>query len=217
MNEKIIFQINSTDCIEVRRECDQCDMHDIYALDMVDLFLHNATGRYLVYYYDSLTEAINQLHDYLRKALNNELAYKVETKSIGLLWNEYLHKKDEAYKHRDKLQKKGLMVDIVDNSWSGEGRLMWSTPQDYDTWMYNDGDHIVIEVTPVYGSNLSNKRAKGYYPYQEFVRNFKPIAVYALSHERAAEWLAQTEQLIKRMNASFDKYAQSSLNASTQE
>ncbi len=73
---------------------------------------------------------------------------------------------------------------------------------DWQMWLYSKSDKIYLEISPLYPWLYDgSKQKEKYIPFQEYMKTYKPIALYELSKETVEQWLVQCEKVF----ASADK------------
>ncbi len=79
---------------------------------------------------------------------------------------------------------------------------LWSTISQPETWLYNKDNKIYLEVSLPYPWLFSDpKPSENYYSFDEYIKNYKPIAVYEISRETAQQWLEQCNTILDTMDA----------------
>ncbi|MBT3456320.1 hypothetical protein HN446_04605 [bacterium] len=122
------------------------------------------------------------LDDFLRiliSAENRRLGlHKSINQDIGYLYNQFGENRGEFA--------------TIEGSWIG---LMYSVfdTENTKTWIYNEKNKIVIEVTPAYEWYLLEPEDRAEYPdfveYDEFIKDYKPILKTYIDKSTANEWI----------------------------
>ena len=137
----------------------------------------------------------------VNEALNNKLQPHCSvTLPFGYMFNRYLHG-----------DRKGIVSDRL--YWIGSVSLLWSPPSYVyplvNVWIYNTPDgEIMLEVS---GSHYWHLREPDpndprYISYEEYMKDYKVIALIPLPHHTARQWLAQTKFLLDRVMANEEEY-----------
>lgn len=147
--------------------------------------------------------SIDDLAELLKKALNNELelAQIFKQKGVGYSYNEYLVGKDQD----DTLDSNGY--------WIGNKYDLWYEPELHTmTRLYAIDRKIFLDVSPFYPwTSLDEEEEQamrfreGYIAYDEYMKNYKPIAILEISREVAHVWLEKSRELLRTMNVNSEK------------
>jgi hypothetical protein len=79
---------------------------------------------------------------------------------------------------------------------------LWDAPSPIQTWLYNKDNKIYLEVSSTYPwLSRDPEPSENYYSFDEYIRNYKPIAVYEISRETAQQWLEQCNTILDTMDA----------------
>jgi hypothetical protein len=150
---------------------------------------------------DTIKYNISGLEYLLTKALNKKLKlHKSITKDIGYLYNQNLRavytKKTKT--HSELTYKKVENIDV----WAGEDYQLFC--YDPATWLYNDnGDNIILEMTPVYPWHFYElddaQQQKNYIPYEEWIKNYKPLLIRTIPKDVVEQWLHQAQEILKKI------------------
>jgi len=121
-------------------------------------------------------------------------------------------KKDIGLSSQAVFQKRWDLVDYVTRNGKkygkGAAHNLWSTPIDNTTWLYAEKDIITLKITPNYPWLFDTPQLyEEFYSFDEFVRNYKPIAEFTLSPEIAKEWLDQAHFIIKTIEERSERRA----------
>jgi hypothetical protein len=144
---------------------------------------------------DTIRYYLATLQILLKSALANNLQlHESITIDIGFLDNE------------DCQEKKNLIYDGI--HWVGRKYAFiagyWNEKSWFSSWIYNDGlGNIVFELTPKYKWHFYNKKEakkyKDYVPYEEWIKNYKPLLIRVIPREIAQQWLHQAEEILKKI------------------
>ena len=178
------------------------EQNHLYRFDVSNIIFVDDENREIYQVYnDAIIYGVESLYHLLKKALNNELNLHDFTEtSIGLSRNQYFQKKNEAMEinKKDKCE------------WAGGSLLLWEVPSKLETWLYNKNNKIFIEITPVYPWHFSDPREHEHFiPYNEWIKNYKPLMVAEIEKEFASDWLIKTEKIIQEIEKSDAKYLHS--------
>lgn len=148
---------------------------------------------------DSIQYNLEILCYLLTKALNTELFLDDSiSEDIGLLHNL------EAYGNAKNLKyKKNFDGDQI---WVGEQYDLWGAIFDENSflssWIYNDKNgNIIFELTPFYRKHrfINNEKPKNIVPYDEWIKNYKPILIRVIPKNVAQQWLNQAQEILKKI------------------
>jgi hypothetical protein len=79
---------------------------------------------------------------------------------------------------------------------------LWSSPSKVQIWLYNKDSKIYLEISSTYPwLFVDPKPSDNYYSLDEYIKNYKPIAVYEISRETAQQWLEQCNTILDAMDA----------------
>ncbi|MBI2774572.1 hypothetical protein HYX58_01055 [Candidatus Dependentiae bacterium] len=78
---------------------------------------------------------------------------------------------------------------------------LWSMASGAQSFVYTRNGKIYLEVGYIYKWHSRERKDSDtdYIPYEEFIKNYKPILVQEITPEMAQEWSAQCESLIKQI------------------
>jgi len=148
---------------------------------------------------------ILDLHNFLKKALNNELSLdKSITQDIGYLANKYNYNENEE----------GFIIKQFQNgleTWVGYTNLLWYAYKDdkaYETWIYNDQNkNIILEITPAYPYFYCDKNKEpNYISYKKWIKNYQPYITIHIPHSTALKWLQTAEHIIKTVDDNIKRW-----------
>lgn len=76
---------------------------------------------------------------------------------------------------------------------------VWST-RGIQTWLYNKNNKIYLEISPSYPWLYSEpKENDKYITFDDFMKNYKPIAVEEINKSTAQQWINQCNEVINKM------------------
>ncbi len=198
--DTIIFTITTKEYIKIFLPC---LIDELFRFDDVTIILHTCNGKeFIIYNNDHIMEALQVFNTLLKRALNGQKEiHSSINKDIGYLWNRDLWGKSNRLVY--KTWPEGHKY------WIGIEYLLWSYKK-RTSWLYEKNNQLFLEVTPTYQwPSIPIKEAKKqprFVSYREFMKNYKPYAIIPLERTTAQEWLKQTEQLIKLIEANDSKY-----------
>lgn len=71
------------------------------------------------------------------------------------------------------------------------------------TFLYSQYGKIYLDISPRYpwlSQELEEaKESNDFFPFEDYIRNYKPIKIYELSQETIDQWRAQCSQFLKRV------------------
>ncbi len=77
---------------------------------------------------------------------------------------------------------------------------LWSSASSIQTWLYTRANKIYLEVSCTYPwSFVDPEPFENYFSFDEYVANYKPIAVHEINKETADQWIKQADALLKCM------------------
>jgi hypothetical protein len=144
---------------------------------------------------DTIRYYLATLQILLKSALANKLQlHESITLDVGFLDNE------------DCQEKKNLVYDGV--HWVGRkyafiagylNEKSW-----FSSWIYNDiSGNIIFELTPKYRwyfyVKKEAKKYKDYIPYEEWIKNYKPLLIRTIPKDVAEQWLHQAQEILKNI------------------
>jgi len=173
---------------------------DLYLFDEITITYHENRKKYVLYTKDFVIESLRTLEKMLMAAIDKQIAIHDSIKhDLGYLWSEYLENKTE-YNFVEK---------PLENStcWVGLDNLLLSSRQ-YETWLYNKNDNIYLEITPCYKwHHIKPKKNEKHISYNEFIKNYKPIAIVEIDKKIAQKWLKIIIKLTKIAQTNYEKVA----------
>lgn len=169
----------------------------------VPIFLQTKEKKYLLtetpLYYN-----MQRFSERLDKALKKELYLHESIKQdIGYLFNEYSHNEfieDRSMFVLEKTTKK--------DSWVGYRYYVWSSCANNcgtATWIYNDGDDIVLEVTALYIWQ-DPEAVFNYVPYIKWIKDYKSYFKTMIPKKIAQEWLIQAKGIVKQIQMNIERF-----------
>ncbi len=154
------------------------------AFTEVEIIFYKEDKKYIVFR-DFIIEGIKSLKISLIMALASKLKKSLDEKSFGLIWNEYC---------------KNLNLDEIADDPIKLYHL-WSTTVDngIETWIYNSGEKIYIEISSMYRWNFDETDSINLEKYEDFTKNYKPIAVLEITKQTASCWLEKCEEILAKI------------------
>lgn len=90
-----------------------------------------------------------------------------------------------------------------------ESYLLWNVPQAYSTWLYAKDNKIFLEITPSYPwTFVKPTKKEKFYTFDEFVKNYKPYAIFEISKKTAREWQQKAQKNVDIIEASCAQLCQ---------
>jgi hypothetical protein len=138
-----------------------------------------------------------ELSDLLKKGLENQLCLNQSIiDDLGFYWNE-------CFQSYSRFVSKSSSCYKIAQSY-----LLWSSRCNMnpmlDTWIYNNNHkEIILEITPSYPwhfsdlEDISNK--KDDIPYEEWIKNYKPLLIRTIPKDVAEQWLHQAQEILKNI------------------
>src|SRR3990167_6839858 len=107
------------------------------------------------------------LRDLLNEAINNNSVFPYSIKkNIGIIWNEIVQ---EVVSGKLQIEQElGFIEEFI--LWESPGNI---SPNVTTTWLYNDKDNIIFEVTPNYDHYMIRQEIK--MDYGKFIENYASI------------------------------------------
>jgi NAD+--asparagine ADP-ribosyltransferase len=186
MNDTIIFQITEDEHIEVQRI--SYSNEKIHRYEEVNIAYRGKNQEYLLYSNDFISEALSVLQKLLKKAIDKELELhgSIVSKGIGFLSNENFQNSTDLVMIKGK----------EGEYWVGDKYLLWES-MEYQTWIYNIDNEIVIEITPTYRWHFDEPdESDEYITYQEFQKNYTTCFTKTISKSVAENWLNQCQNIL---------------------
>ncbi|HSC25172.1 MAG TPA: hypothetical protein VLB80_03095 [Candidatus Babeliales bacterium] len=194
----IIFTLNTTEKIIIHLEESLENVDCCYRTDITLL----QENQYYLLSIDPIHYSITRFHNFLNKALYNELyLHKSLTNDIGYLCNEY-------YQNTTGFVTEEL---IGGSTWVGYKYHLWEAASKdvrLVTWLYNKPDgSIIIEITPCYPYLYCEPTEEpNYISYNEWIKTYKPYLIREIPHAIAQEWLKQAEYIIQTIESNAKKW-----------
>jgi len=187
---EIIFTLNENEHFTIQAQDPIEKLHCCYKAPIV-FFAENKS--YLLTKFDMQRE-LEILRTLLRDALNNKLKLNDSIKGdIGYFYNQ------------DAREDLGSIYKKLKKHW------LWSTSTEIRTWLYNDNeDNIIFEITPAYpwlyyDPEEHPEKKKGFIPYDEWIKTYKPYVIRTIPKNIAEQWLKQTQYILKHINANIKR------------
>ena len=167
-------------------------VEEIYLFDDITIVYHDARKQYVLYTKDFVCEALRGFESVLKLAIKNQFVlHESIQKDIGYLWNEYLEEKEEQHNFVEK-SLEGIIYWV-----GGKHHLFQSKFKEYDTWLYNKDGEIYLEITPYYQWHFDEpQKNENFIPYEEFIKNYKPLVILKIDKGQAEEWLKIVSNLV---------------------
>ena len=74
-------------------------------------------------------------------------------------------------------------------------------------WLYNHNNKIIMEISPSYPWHyLDPKDDEQFETFEQFMTNYKPIAIHEISKETAQEWLKQAQDYLDIVEPQFEQW-----------
>lgn len=184
MKELLNVKISNNNFITVLSENKD---NDLFMFDEITIKYINGKNS-IILFKDFLCEGIRSFYNVLSKSLegNLQLDKQLHEKGVGYFWNNYCN-----------MLRVSTDVEDVTSKYH-----LWSTTSQYsnETWMYNIGSNIYIEVSPTYKWFYdSDSNEDDYVTFGEFMDNYK-IHDRVLINTRSIETcIKQCEILIDSM------------------
>lgn len=127
---------------------------------------------------DNLNEALISFGNILKKALNSELLLPEDIK-VG----------DVGYHYNIDTNNDNDLIDYG-NFW------LWST-KGVQTWLYNKGNGIYIEISPSYPFFYSKEvGSSGGHSFADFMSDYSVLAIKKINEKVAKEWIEKCDQIM---------------------
>jgi hypothetical protein len=142
--------------------------------------------------HDTLYEECRLLNTVARNALEKKnFLDEITMSDIGIIYNETFNKSVSS--KYTNLEAEELLKKIAKYT-------LWSpivSMNNMRTWFYtNTSGEIILFIAPVYPFTFSSKRVKGYMPYDEWIKSYKPFVKRIISPETAQAWIKQTDEIM---------------------
>ncbi len=143
----------------------------------------------IIIYDDFTYEGILVLYNLLIRAINSELQINNQLceKGIGYIWNKICN----------SLANDKISDDIISIY------HLWSTTSNIgkDTWLYNIGDKIYMEISDTYKWHFSIPESYAdYITFEEFIVNYKPINIIQLERKDANKLIRFCQEILTKLN-----------------
>ena len=174
---------------------------DIYLFDEVTIAYHQNRKKYILYTKNFWIAFLDTFAYLMPRVLNNQWQLHPSINfDIGFLWSEYSENRN----------KYNFVEAPLENStyWVGLDNL-FLVSQQYGTWLYNKNNDIYLEITPCYKwHHIKPKKNENYITYNQFIKNYQPIAVIQLDRKIAQKWLKTINRLDKIARKNYEKAVQ---------
>lgn len=192
----ISFKLDLEEKISIH--IDEEAFNSIGCCSISKVFFHQKNIKYKLFH-DLTLFTLEKFSFFLEQALTSKLLlHESITQDIGYLWNQELQDKPGlTYQYKEGIKK-----------WVGIDNHLWST-RSKDTlklasWLYNDNNkNIIFEITPTYPwylceENYARNKFQSYIPYEEWIKNYKPLLIRIIPREIAQQWLNQAQEILKK-------------------
>lgn len=175
-------------------------VEELYLFDGITISYH-ANKKYILFTKYFVIESLKTFEYVLKLALNNQfIIHESIQQDIGFLWGEYLQENESNY----HFVKKPLENSTI---WVGAQHHLFSSKQ-WDTWLYNKNGDIYLEITPAYPWHFGDpKKNEKFVPYEEFIKNYKPLVILKIDKERAEEWLKIVSNLVAIAEKNYEHWS----------
>lgn len=190
----IIFKINKSTAFVLKSPQ---ILSKSFRYDEICILLNQDNENKYILYEDFFIAGLRDLDRVISNALLGKLVYKENEPNIGFAWNEELAGKDLP-----------VTIDAKGNKfWVGQKFILFDSPELLTTWLYEKNKKFWIEITPVYPwHHRDPKKDENFITYEEFMKDYKPIALFEVSHETLKEWLKRVQELLVIVEANDSKY-----------
>jgi hypothetical protein len=145
--------------------------------------------------------AIDELFYELQDLFENKLEAgpTLKEKGVGYMYNEHLfHRHDDV-----KLPQENYSVGFI-----------WKEPEtQVITRLYTIDGKIFLDISPYYPwtsfdeEEMNEMRLRDdYVPYDEYMKDYKPVAILEIPREIARQWLEKSERLVKTMYYNYETF-----------
>jgi len=191
----IIFKINETQSLIIKNLC--ADGDHLYRYDPIEIIFKDKNTTFIISEHDHLMPSTEDLFYNLKDAIKNKLVLLKSIKAdLGYLWNQDLNYRNIVPPEKRKNEKR----------WKGTRYLMWES-NEFDTWMFSQNNSIYLEITPAYPWQFSEpEKSEKFIPFDEWIKNYKPLALIEIDKTTAQQWLEQTKLLMQEIEKSDEKY-----------
>jgi len=182
MINQTTFKINDTTKINLVLPCKEDELD---CCSEIKIVLEHGDQKLLLFDKSDIRYALEPLKVLLNEALTGDgkLHESIAQQDIGYLWNEEIHGTVALP------VKEGALF------WVGEHHLLWESSSKIATWIYNKGDSIIFEITPVYKSNQLDENNEPI-SYTDWLKKYHPIMNIEIDKNTARRWLEQTESIL---------------------
>jgi hypothetical protein len=154
----------------------QTKLNDVFRYVETEIILCIKDQTETLLFDDFLIVGLRELQWPLKQLLTGDFKLHPSiTENIGYLWDEYLHDVELP----SETDSKGHAF------WVGSKYLVWNSARSKTaTWLYENNGKFWFEVTPGYPWHFEEpKEGESLEPYEEFMNNYRPIALFELSRE----------------------------------
>jgi len=189
----IIFDISSSSYLYIPLLIPEQELH-LYSAGSI--YLRKTDDSDIILYGDGpLFSVIDELCYVLEEVIKGtlELHHRYREKGIGYMCNEHIWNKLESSDENNGL-------------WAGTRYKLWGTGKgNSSTWLYTIDGKIFLDVSPYapYAPwDFDNEQEEQKYRsagYEEYMKTYKPIAIFELSRETVQQWFDYSKSILKTM------------------
>jgi hypothetical protein len=95
-----------------------------------------------------------------------------------------------------------LSIDTLNDNFDVEYNAfwLWSSISKIQTWLYTKDGKIYLEISSSYPwLFVDPEPSDNFYSFEQYLANYKPIALHEISKETAGQWIKQSEVLLQSM------------------
>jgi hypothetical protein len=202
------FQINFILNNEEKLICDTyAQLNSLHCCSLGSIFFKGKDTSYLVAD-ANIEDMLEHFVKMFKNALSNKLGLHESIKlDIGYLWNEARQDKPGLF-----YPEEGLWVGwLVNHLWfSGK-------PDFLDSWLYSDHEgNIIFEITPsypwfYYDADEHPEKQPNYVPYEEWIKNYKPLVIKKIPRDVAEKWIEQADYIVKKIDENMAREREGSV------
>jgi hypothetical protein len=191
MSKKIVFPLAENKSffilvppVHVKATWYQEPSEDLNKFDEVFFMYETEMGCFFLANDEELHIILDTLITVLQKCLYNPNDLRLEEPAqcgrLGFYYNETTIKDDQGYDF---------------------SRYWLFSTKEVQTWIYALNKKMYIEISPSWRWLYNKPATSGprYSSYEEFIKNYKRIALEEISHKTAQQWLKQCEMLLKEI------------------
>lgn len=154
-------------------------------------YIHNFTSFPVAY--ETTMELVRIIKEKIITIHNNPLIAPTHFSSnLGYDWNHAYH----HYCNNDNT--------ALDKTFF---KYMFFSTYETITWFYTKNSSFIIEITPCYKwSDCTPTKNEQFETFEEFMKNYKPIAIHEISKKTAQEWLKQAQDYLDIIEPQFEQW-----------